>query len=40
METIAFKDLAGIVLIPAQANGIEGWFAFDTGAMQTALNSH
>ena len=40
METIAFKNLAGIVLIPARANGIEGWFAFDTGAMQTALNSH
>ncbi len=40
METIGFKNLAGIVLIPALANGIEGWFAFDTGAMQTSLNSN
>lgn len=38
MRSITFKNLAGIILIPAQANGIEGWVAFDTGAMQTALN--
>ncbi len=38
MEIIEFKNLAGIILIPAHANGIEGWFAFDTGAMQTSLN--
>lgn len=40
MEVIAFKNLAGIILLPARANGIEGWFAFDTGAMRTAVNSH
>ncbi len=38
MENIEFKNLAGIMLIPARANGVEGWFAFDTGAMQTSLN--
>ena len=38
MENIEFKNLAGIMLIPARANGVQGWFAFDTGAMQTSLN--
>ena len=40
MRNITFKNLAGIILIPAQVNGIEGWVAFDTGAMQTALNKN
>ena len=40
MKEITFKNLAGIILIPARINGIEGWVAFDTGAMQTALNKH
>lgn len=40
MREIAFKNLAGIILIPARINGIEGWVAFDTGAMQTALNKN
>lgn len=39
MKSIAFKNVAGIILLPAQADGIEGWFAFDTGAMQTTVNS-
>ena len=39
MESIEFKNLAGIILLPARADGVEGWFAFDTGAMQTAVNS-
>ena len=38
MRDITFKNLAGIILISARVNGIEGWVAFDTGAMQTALN--
>ena len=38
MREIAFKNLAGILLMPAQIKGVEGWVAFDTGAMQTALN--
>ncbi len=40
MRKITFKNLAGIILISARINGIEGWVAFDTGAMQTALNKH
>lgn len=40
MREITFKNLAGIILIPARINGIEGWVAFDTGAMQTALNKN
>lgn len=39
MKVIEFKNLAGIVLLPASADGVEGWFAFDTGAMRTSLNS-
>lgn len=38
MEVIPFKNIAGIMLVPARADGVEGWFAFDTGAMQTTLN--
>ena len=40
MREIAFKNLAGIILMPAQIKGVEGWVAFDTGAMQTALNQN
>lgn len=40
MREITFKNLAGIILIPARINGTEGWVAFDTGAMQTALNKN
>ena len=39
MESITFKNVAGIILLPARADGVEGWFAFDTGAMQTTVNS-
>lgn len=39
METLSFKNLAGIILLPARADGVEGWMAFDTGAMQTSLHS-
>ncbi len=38
MERIKFKNVAGIMLIPARADGVDGWFALDTGAMQTSLN--
>lgn len=38
MRTIAFRLVKGIMLIPATADGQEGYFAFDTGAMQTAVN--
>ena len=38
MRDIVFKNLAGIVLLPAQVGRVEGWAAFDTGAMQTTLN--
>lgn len=38
MQTIAFRLIKGIMLIPATADGQEGYFAFDTGAMQTAVN--
>lgn len=38
MQTIVFRLVKGIVLIPATADGQEGYFAFDTGAMQTAVN--
>lgn len=37
---IGFKNLAGIVLLPAVVCGREGWMAFDTGAMETALNKN
>lgn len=39
MEVMEFKNVAGIVLLPARADGVEGYFVFDTGAMQTSLNS-
>ena len=35
---IKFNPLAGLVLVKGQADGVEGLFAFDTGAMQTTLN--
>lgn len=38
MLKIPFKLVAGIMLIPVTANEKEGFFAFDTGAMQTAVN--
>lgn len=38
MLKIPYKLVGGIMLIPAAANGKEGFFAFDTGAMQTAVN--
>lgn len=38
MQTIAFRLVKGIMLLPATADGKEGYFAFDTGAMQTAVN--
>lgn len=38
MFNIPYKLVSGIMLISAAANGKEGFFAFDTGAMQTAVN--
>lgn len=38
MMTIPYQLVSGIMLVPATANGQEGYFAFDTGAMQTAVN--
>lgn len=38
MFKIPFKLVAGIMLIPVTANEKEGYFAFDTGAIQTAVN--
>lgn len=38
MISLDCKIINGIILIPAQANGESGFFAFDTGAMQTAVN--
>ena len=38
MQTIASRLIKGIMLLPATADGQEGYFAFDTGAMQTAVN--
>ena len=38
MFKIPFKLVAGIMLIPVTANEKEGFFAFDTGAVQTAVN--
>lgn len=38
MIKIPYKLANGIILVPAVANGQEGFFAFDTGAMQTAVN--
>ena len=38
MIAIPYQLVAGIMLIHATANGQEGFFAFDTGAMQTAVN--
>ena len=35
---IPYKLVNGILLIPVAANGKEGFFALDTGAMQTAVN--
>lgn len=34
-----FSNLSGIILIEAEADGVKGCAAFDTGAMQTALNT-
>lgn len=39
-RVITFKNLAGIVLLPAVIDGVEGLMAFDTGAMETALNKN
>ena len=38
MIKIPFKLVNGIILISAAANEQEGFFAFDTGAMKTAVN--
>lgn len=38
MLSLDCKILSGIILIPASADGQSGFFAFDTGAMQTAVN--
>ena len=38
MLKIPYKLVSGIMLIQVTANGKEGFFAFDTGAMQTAVN--
>ena len=38
MIKIPFKLADGIILVPVTANGKAGFFAFDTGAMQTAVN--
>lgn len=38
MYKIPYKLASGIMLIPMMANDQEGYFAFDTGAMQTAVN--
>lgn len=35
---LSFRLCGGIILVRAEACGKEGWFAFDTGAMQTTLN--
>lgn len=35
---IDFKLVSGIVLVPAAVNEAQGYLAFDTGAMQTALH--
>lgn len=37
--TIPFKLVVGIMLIDANVNGREGHLAFDTGALQTTLNT-
>ena len=36
---LACRIVAGIVLVEAQAEGQQGFLAFDTGAMQTGLNT-
>lgn len=38
MMKIPYRLVSGIMLVPALTNGQEGYFAFDTGAMQTAVN--
>lgn len=38
MVKIPYKLVNGIILIPVTANEKAGFFAFDTGAMQTAVN--
>ena len=38
MEIIHFKNVENILLVSGCADGVKGLFAFDTGAMQTALN--
>lgn len=38
MIKISYQLANGIILVPATANGQKGVFAFDTGAMQTAIN--
>ena len=40
MKEIKFKLVTGIMLIPARADGVEGFFVLDTGAMQTTLNKN
>lgn len=37
MLKIPYLLVDGIMLISATANGQEGFFAFDTGAMQTSI---
>ena len=38
MLKIPYKLVDGIMLVSVTANGKEGFFAFDTGAMETAVN--
>ena len=38
MLKIPYKLVDGIILVSVTANGKEGFFAFDTGAMETAVN--
>lgn len=38
MVKIPYKLIHGIMLIPVTANEREGYFAFDTGSMQTTIN--
>lgn len=38
MHTVPFTLVSGIILVPVTANEQSGYFAFDTGAMQTAIN--
>ena len=38
MEIIHFENVEGLMMITGRADGVEGLFALDTGAMQTSLN--